>query len=216
MPALLTAALPGSSAWKRPLIKTENVYGPCRIAGVAEPVFFHVSEVQADAEQAADKTSPAAATPAAAAGPPEGESDAGGQAAAAPAEAQQQQPDGAEVPADSPAEEGAAEQEPKQDAERGKQQKELRAPVDLSSLLQPGDPVEFTVAASSHDGVRHRGNRAPRMMAKQVAGGCYPCHRLLLVCSAGVASLRVTSCMEACSVSDPAPVTSGLCWRCQC
>ena len=42
---------------------------------------------------------------------------------------------------------------------------------DLSELLQPGDPVEFTVAASSQDGVRHKGNRAPKMMAKLV---CVP------------------------------------------
>ena len=40
---------------------------------------------------------------------------------------------------------------------------------DLSELLQPGDPVEFVVAASSHDAVRHKGNRPPKLMGTSVS-----------------------------------------------
>ena len=37
----------------------------------------------------------------------------------------------------------------------------------LSQLVQPGQPVEFTVSASSHDKVKHRGGRASKYMAKE-------------------------------------------------
>lgn len=44
----------------------------------------------------------------------------------------------------------------------------------MSVLLQPGDPVEFTVAASSSDGVKNnRSSKLTKLIAKQVV-----CHRL--------------------------------------
>lgn len=39
----------------------------------------------------------------------------------------------------------------------------------LTQLVQPGQPVEFTVSASSHDKVKHRGGRASKYMAKEAS-----------------------------------------------
>lgn len=129
-------------------------------------MFFHVSEVLPE-----EKT-PQTATPAE---QPKDEALADGQDTgpsrqqpslsedgAAPSHVEQQvlpqEPFGS-----AQAEDGA---KPHQDAERRRQKE-----TDLSELLQPGDPVEFVVAASNQDGVRHKGNKAPKMMAKLVCPG---------------------------------------------
>lgn len=56
---------------------------------------------------------------------------------------------------------GSEQQEQQQQPDQGKKK-------DLPELLQRGDPVEFIVAASSQDGVRHKGTKPPKLMAKQV------------------------------------------------
>ena len=40
---------------------------------------------------------------------------------------------------------------------------------DLTHLVQPGQPVEFIVSASSHDKVKHKGGRAPKYLARQAS-----------------------------------------------
>ena len=35
--------------------------------------------------------------------------------------------------------------------------------------MQPGQPVEFTVSASSHENTRNRGGRPPKYMARQAS-----------------------------------------------
>lgn len=63
----------------------------------------------------------------------------------------------------SAAQQGDEGQGSSQQGEKGKKR-------DLSELLQPGDAVEFVVAASSQEGVRqHKGSRPPKMMGKEVS-----------------------------------------------
>ena len=113
----------------------------CRLAEATDLVFFHISAVQLD-------------KPAAPEGAPEGSEQTAG---AAQAEG--------EVQADA-SQAGSAVDEangPKQQGEKGKKR-------DLSELLQPGDAVEFVVAASSQEGVRQvKGSRPPKMMGKEVS-----------------------------------------------
>ena len=44
----------------------------------------------------------------------------------------------------------------------------------LTQLVQPGQPVEFTVAASSHDKVKNKGSRAAKYVAKEASTGSSP------------------------------------------
>lgn len=110
-------------------------------------MFFHISAVQSDQPAAAD-------------GPPESSATSEETLAAAQAEG------GVQTDAGQPgsaAEQGDEAQGPKQQGEKGKKR-------DLSELLQPGDAVEFVVAASSQEGVRqHKGSRPPKMMGKEVS-----------------------------------------------
>ena len=139
---------------------------------MGEPVFFHISELQREPAQPSDTPAAAAADAPPGNEPPVATQD--------PAAASQRPADAASAAAEgAPAEQAAgpaeeaqeAQEQHKQDTPSGKQ-RERRPPLDrsveLSSMVQPGDAVEFVVAASSHDGVRHRGSRPPRMTAKQV------------------------------------------------
>ena len=141
-------------------------WGFGRVAEAGELVFFHVSEVLPEQEPppapqpSAQPSDEALAADGQATGPP-GQQPSPAEGAAAPSQPQEtalppQQPAGTAQMA----QDGA---KPVQDAERRRQRD-----ADLSELLQPGDPVEFVVAASNQDGVRHKGNRAPKMMAKLV------------------------------------------------
>ena len=40
---------------------------------------------------------------------------------------------------------------------------------DMTEIVQPGQPVEFTVSASSQENTRNRGGRAPKYMARQAS-----------------------------------------------
>ena len=52
---------------------------------------------------------------------------------------------------------------------------------DLTQLVQPGQPVEFIVSASSHDKVKHKGGRAPKYLARQ-ASTCFYAASVLILC----------------------------------
>ena len=40
---------------------------------------------------------------------------------------------------------------------------------DLTELVQPGQPVEFAVSASSYDKVNNKGGRPPKYVARQAS-----------------------------------------------
>ena len=116
----------------------------CRLAGAADLIFFHISAVQPD-QPAVAEGAPKSAEGTAEAAQPEGGAQIGaGQQGIA-------------------AQQGDETQGSKEQGEKGKKR-------DLSELLQPGDAVEFVVAASSQEGVRqHKGSRPPKLMGKEVS-----------------------------------------------
>ncbi|BDA49818.1 probable cold shock domain-containing protein E1 [Coccomyxa sp. Obi] len=121
-------------------------FGFIRLAEATDLIFFHISAVLSDKPAAAD-------------GAPESTASSEKISAAALAEGGVQTDAGQ---LGSAAQQVDEMQGPKQQGDKGKKR-------DLSELLQPGDAVEFVVAASSQEGVRqHKGSRPPKMMGKEV------------------------------------------------
>jgi hypothetical protein len=125
-----------------------------RVPQASDLVFFHISAVQTGDTSAAAASAEAAGSQEETPAEIQTITEAGTEPAAAEQPgSEQQQPDQAQ---------GLKQQESESQGDKGRKR-------DLSELLQPGDPVEFVVAASSQDGVRHKGNRPPKLMGKEVS-----------------------------------------------